>query len=79
MGKSLKGETVYFGSQLEGTVHQDGKSRHEKPEAAGYIASTVRKQGGGAEMNDVFSSLFPLKKQNKASRQASKQTNKKTL
>ena len=44
--KSKVGEKgVYYGPQFEGTVHHDGKSQQQKPKAAGYMASTIRKLG----------------------------------
>lgn len=43
-GSNLREE--YFGSQCEGAVHHGGEDTAAGAQAAGYIVSTVRKQGG---------------------------------
>lgn len=40
----FKEEKVYFSSQFKSTVHHDGKSKLQVPEAAGSTSSTVRKR-----------------------------------
>lgn len=41
--KQLKEGGPYFGSQILGDVHSIRESQRQKPEAAGLVASAVRK------------------------------------
>lgn len=40
--KQLEGERDYVGSEFQGPGQPGGKSRHEDPEAAGHIVSTIK-------------------------------------
>ena len=57
--KQLKEGGPYFGSQILGDVHSIRESQRQKPEAAGLVASAVRKHGEtNTGTQPIFSFLF---------------------